>query len=362
MATVELAGVGKSYGAHRAVRGLTLAVESGECLALLGPSGCGKTTTLNMIAGFIEPDAGEIRLAGRPMAGVPPHRRDTGMVFQHYALFPHLTVFDNLAFGLVMRKAPGAEIAERVRQALELVHLGGLERRYPRELSGGQQQRVALARALVIRPTVLLLDEPLSNLDAKLRQEMRLEIGEIQKRLRITTMFVTHDQQEALVIADRIAVMRDGLVEQVDVPAAIYGRPRTPFVARFIGDANFLPGRVLGREGRALVVATDAGERVVLAADGQHAPGQRVVAMVRPEKVRLGLAPGAVENSLKATLKSVAFMGSVTSYQLALGETTLTAALQDAGHLAGLAPGATVYAEWRAEDCLVLDVSGEDGE
>jgi ABC-type Fe3+/spermidine/putrescine transport system ATPase subunit len=355
VATVELTAVCKAYGAHRAVSGLTLAVESGECLALLGPSGCGKTTTLNMIAGFIEPDAGEIRVAGRPMAGVPPHRRDTAMVFQHYALFPHLTVFDNLAFGLVMRKTARPEIAARVGEALALVHLSGLERRYPRELSGGQQQRVALARALVVRPTVLLLDEPLSNLDARLRHEMRLEIVEIQKRLRITTVFVTHDQAEALVIADRIAVMREGLVEQVDVPALIYRRPRTPFVARFIGDANFLPGRVLARDGQTLVVETDGGARVRTVDDAARAPGQRVVTMVRPEKVRLTLAPGNGDNSVEAVLKSVAFMGSITSYQLAVGDLTLTASLHDTAHLPNLAPGGTVYATWQAEDALVLD-------
>ena len=355
MATVELTAVSKAYGAHRAVSGLTLAVESGECLALLGPSGCGKTTTLNMIAGFIEPGAGEIRVAGRPMAGVPPHRRDTAMVFQHYALFPHLTVFDNLAFGLVMRKRARPEIAERVREALALVHLGGLEGRYPRELSGGQQQRVALARALVVRPAVLLLDEPLSNLDARLRNEMRLEIVEIQKRLRITTVFVTHDQAEALVIADRIAVMREGLVEQVDVPALIYHRPRTPFVARFIGDANFLPGRVLGRDGPALVVETDAGAHILAAGDAAHTPGKRVVAMVRPEKVRLTLDPGGGDNSVKAVLKAIAFMGSVTTYQLAVGDLTLTASLHDAAHLTSLTPGGTGYAGWHTEDGLVLD-------
>ncbi|MBI1736430.1 MAG: ABC transporter ATP-binding protein [Candidatus Rokubacteria bacterium] len=355
MATVELAGVSKTFGSHRAVSGLTLGVESGECLALLGPSGCGKTTTLNMIAGFIDPDAGEVRIAGRRMQGVPPYRRDTGMVFQHYALFPHLTVFENLAFGLTMRKTPRADVGARVRQALDLVRLEGLERRYPRELSGGQQQRVALARALVIRPAVLLLDEPLSNLDAKLRQEMRLEIAEIQQRLRITTVFVTHDQEEALVIADRIAVMRDGVVEQVDAPATIYARPRTPFVARFIGDANFLPGRVAGQDARGVTVDTDAGPAVVAATETPRPPGARVVVMVRPEKIRLGRAPSAGDNCLAGELRAIAFTGAVTSYRLTMGATTLTAALHDVAHLAGVAPGDKVYAEWRAADGLALD-------
>jgi ABC-type Fe3+/spermidine/putrescine transport system ATPase subunit len=355
VATVELVGVSKAFGDHRAVSDLTLAVGSGECLALLGPSGCGKTTTLGMIAGFVEPDAGEIRVAGRRMHGVPPYRRDTGMVFQHYALFPHLTVFDNLAFGLIMRKTPRAEIASRVRQALDLVRLPGLERRYPRELSGGQQQRVALARALVIRPAVLLLDEPLSNLDAKLRHEMRLEIAEIQKRLRITTVFVTHDQEEALVIADRIAVMRDGLVEQVDAPGVIYARPRTPFVARFIGDANFLAGRVTGPAAGPVAVDTDAGPTVLAASEVPRRPGERVVVMVRPEKIRLARTTGGAEdNTVAGEVRTIAFTGAVTSYQLVVGATTLTAALHDTAHLAGVAPGDKLYAEWRAADALLL--------
>ena len=356
MAAVELLGVEKSYGAHRAVRGVTLTVESGECLALLGPSGCGKTTTLSMIAGFIDPDAGEVRIGARAMAGVPPYRRDTGMVFQQYALFPHLTVFDNLAFGLTMRKTPRADIGERVRQALALVHLAGLEARYPRELSGGQQQRVALARALVIRPSVLLLDEPLSNLDAKLRQEMRIEIAELRRSLGITTVFVTHDQEEALVIADRIAVMHEGVVDQVDTPTAIYRRPRTAFVARFIGDANFLPGRVSAREARGVAVDADAGVRVVTGDDDARA-GDRVVVMVRPESVRLSVEATSDANCLPAVVRTIAFTGAVTSYQVVIGSATLTAAVHDTTHLAGVAIGTKVYAAWRAGDALVLPES-----
>jgi spermidine/putrescine ABC transporter ATP-binding subunit len=358
VAAVELDAVTKSYGAHRAVSGLTLAVAAGECLALLGPSGCGKTTTLNMIAGFIDPDAGAIRIGERSMVGVPPYRRDTGMVFQQYALFPHLSVFDNLAFGLTMRRTPRDEIGARVREALDLVHLGGLEGRYPRELSGGQQQRVALARALVIRPAVLLLDEPLSNLDAKLRQEMRLEIAQLQKRLAITTVFVTHDQEEALVIADRIAVMRDGVVEQVDTPAGVYGRPRTAFVARFIGDANFLPGGVVAHDGRRATIATDAGVTVLVDDPAPRAAGARVTVMVRPEKVRLAIDRVPGDNVFTAELRAVAFTGAVTTYQLALGSVSLSASLQDSAHLAGLAPGGKVWATWRPADGLVLEATG----
>jgi len=353
VATVELEGVSKAYGAHRAVQELSLSIESGESVALLGPSGCGKTTTLNMIAGFLEPDAGHIRIDGRAVGGVPPYRRNIGMVFQHYALFPHLTVADNLAFGLRMRKADRAEIARRVGGALELVHLGGLERRYPRELSGGQQQRVALARALVVEPAVLLLDEPLSNLDAKLRQEMREEIVELQQRLGITTIFVTHDQEEALAIAQRIAVMDAGRVEQVGAPEAIYGRPRTEFVARFIGEANLLPGEVLGPERGGLAVWVDLGARVLAPADAGFEAGDRVLVMVRPEKMRFGAArAGATENLIEATVRSVSFLGAVTRCHLTAGAQTL---IVTTGEASGLpAAGQRAALEWDSRDCRLL--------
>jgi putative spermidine/putrescine transport system ATP-binding protein len=354
VATVELRDVRKAYGGHAAVRGVSLAVASGERVALLGPSGCGKTTTLGLIAGFLEPDAGTILLDGRPMTGVPPHRRDTAMVFQSYALFPHLTVHDNVAFGLVMRRTPKAEIAARVREALALVRLTGLDARHPRELSGGQQQRVALARALVVRPAVLLLDEPLSNLDARLRQDMRVEMVEIQRRLGITTVFVTHDQEEALAIADRVAVMRDGVLEQVDAPPALYARPRTEFVARFIGEANFLPGRVAGREGDRVVVELEGGGRAVAAGDeASPAAGARVLAMVRPERVRLvaGAAVPGRENALRATVRTVTFLGPVTRCVVVAGERALTVAL---GEGRPPVPGDAVDVEWSAADCRLV--------
>jgi putative spermidine/putrescine transport system ATP-binding protein len=352
VAAVHLRDVSKAYGSHAAVRGLSLHVASGERVALLGPSGCGKTTTLNMIAGFLEPDAGTISIAGQPMAGVPPHRRDTGMVFQSYALFPHLDVHDNLAFGLVMRRTPRQEIEARVRAALALVRLEGLQHRHPKELSGGQQQRVALARALVIKPAVLLLDEPLSNLDAKLRHEMRLEIVEIQQRLGITTIFVTHDQDEALAIADRVAVMNAGVIEQIDTPAGIYHRPRTEFVARFIGEANFLPGRVAEVNGERAVVATDDGGAVVVLREAAAPVGTRVLAMVRPERVRVVRAPAGGDNSVPATVRAVSFLGAVTRCQLAAGSSMLTAALHDTAEAP--APGTAVWIEWSAADCRVV--------
>jgi putative spermidine/putrescine transport system ATP-binding protein len=327
VATVELEGVSKAYGAHRAVHELSLAVDSGESVALLGPSGCGKTTTLNMIAGFLEPDAGHIRIDGRAVDGVPPYRRNIGMVFQHYALFPHLTVADNLAFGLRMRKVGTGEIARRVGGALELVHLGGLERRYPRELSGGQQQRVALARALVVEPAVLLLDEPLSNLDAKLRQTMREEIVELQQRLGITTIFVTHDQEEALAIARRIAVMDAGRVEQVGAPEAIYARPRTEFVARFIGGHN--------------VVAV-GGAKLAVRAD------------------RLRLAPlgdAATDGvGLAATVTDVEYQGSVVQTTLitAGGSELTSVTAEQVFDRDPWKPGARVAVSWEPDDAHAL--------
>jgi spermidine/putrescine ABC transporter ATP-binding subunit len=353
VATVELEGVSKAYGAHRAVHELSLAVDSGESVALLGPSGCGKTTTLNMIAGFLEPDAGHIRIDGRAVDGVPPYRRNIGMVFQHYALFPHLTVADNLAFGLRMRKVGTAEIVRRVGGALELVHLGGLELRYPRELSGGQQQRVALARALVVEPAVLLLDEPLSNLDAKLRQTMREEIVELQRRLGITTIFVTHDQEEALAIARRVAVMDAGRVEQVGAPEAIYARPRTEFVARFIGEANLLPGAVLGAERGGLAVRADSGARLLAPADDAFRPGDRVFVMVRPEKIRFAPAEASgIDNRIEATVRSVSFLGAITRCHLSAGAQPLIVTTGDPADLP--AAGRRAVLEWSSKDCRLL--------
>src|SRR3954468_647380 len=246
---LRLGGLEKRYGSTVAVVGVDLEVREGEFMTLLGPSGCGKTTTLGLIAGFFAPTHGEIYVDGRAVAGLPPFRRDIGVVFQDYALFPHLTAAQNVAFGLRMRNLPAPDIAARVREALELVQLSGLGERRPLELSGGQRQRVALARALVIRPAILLLDEPLSNLDLKLREEMRVEIAELQRRLKITTVFVTHDQGEALVMSDRVAVMNAGVIEQIGAPADIYERPASRFVAEFIGRMNFFPGRIASEGG-----------------------------------------------------------------------------------------------------------------
>ncbi|MGH7265451.1 MAG: ABC transporter ATP-binding protein, partial [Candidatus Rokuibacteriota bacterium] len=241
---LEVVGIRKRYGDVVALHETSLGVEAGRLLFLLGPSGCGKTTTLRIVSGFITPDAGEVRIHGERVDNLPPDRRGLGMVFQHYALFPHMTVFDNVAFGLRMRRVAAAELARRVVRALELVQLRGLESRYPRALSGGQQQRVALARAIVIEPRLLLLDEPLSNLDLKLREQMRSEIRALQRALGITTVFVTHDQDEALTMADEIVVMTEGRVVQRGTPAHLYERPANRFVAHFLGESNLESGRV----------------------------------------------------------------------------------------------------------------------
>ena len=283
MARLELEHLVKRYGAAYAVQDLSLEVADGELICFLGPSGCGKTTTLRMIGGFIVPDGGDIRIDGASVLKQPPERRPTGMVFQRYTLWPHMDIWHNVAFGLQLRRIPRREVDRRVREALDLVGLPGIEKRNPAQLSGGQQQRIALSRALVLEPRILLLDEPLSNLDAQLRVRMREEITTIQRRVGITTVFVTHDQEEALSIADRIAVMHDGVLEQVATPSELYARPATRFVATFIGTMNLLDGRVDGRD-RAV-----AGPFTLpLPPDHGLNDGARLTAGIRPEDVAIG--------------------------------------------------------------------------
>ncbi len=304
-AHLRLAEVTKRFGPTVAVDRVSLEIEEGSFFTLLGPSGCGKTTLLRVVAGFHLPDRGEVYLRERRITHLPPHLRGTAMVFQEYALFPHMTVEENVAYGLRMRRVPAAEARARVARVLELVGLVGQEGKYPHQLSGGQQQRVALARALVVEPEVLLLDEPLSNLDAKLRVRVREELRELQRRLGQTTVYVTHDQEEALALSDRIGVMNEGRVLQVGTPEEIYLRPKNRFVAEFVGLANFLEGYWVSPG----VVRTATGDlRVGQAA----APGGRALLAVRPEEVRLhrGAPEGAV-NLLRGRVRSVTFLGSV---------------------------------------------------
>src|SRR5262249_54897932 len=296
MAAVRLVALTKRYGEDvAAVRDLTLEIRHGELLSLLGPSGCGKTTTLRLIAGFLAPDAGEIWLGDRrlssPGQAVPPERRGMSMLFQSYAVWPHKTVAENVTYGLKFRAVPRSEWPRRLRDALALVRLDGFGDRYPGELSGGQQQRVALARALVVEPAILLLDEPLSNLDAHLREEMRFEIRRLHEALHITTVYVTHDQAEAMVTSDRIAVMNAGRVEQVGTPAEVYERPATAFVAGFIGRTTLFKGRI-GADQR---VACEGGLLLVTTAGSEHSPGEAVAVSIRPHAITLG--PAAVASA-----------------------------------------------------------------
>ncbi len=320
---VELRGIVRRYGATVAVREVSLTVSRGEFFTLLGPSGCGKTTLLRIVAGLLPPDAGDVLFDGRAVTHLPPWERNIGMVFQNYALWPHLTVFDNVAFGLVERRLPPREIRTRVHEALELVGLQGLAHRFPSQLSGGQQQRVALARALVMRPGLLLLDEPLSNLDAKLRAQMRSELVRLQRELGITTLYVTHDQEEALVLSTRIAVMRAGEVVQVGRPRELYEQPRDPFVADFLGGANLLAGTVVeSRE--AVVVRLNSGEVLHSAhRPPSAAPGAAVVVAIRPEHLRLCPPDAADAPALEGTVRMVVDLGWAFHAEVALRDGTL---------------------------------------
>ncbi len=325
MSEVRVDKIVKRFGTTTAVAGIDLTMPSGRLFFLLGPSGCGKTTLLRMIAGFETPTSGTIRFGELDVTDLPPEKRDAGMVFQGYALWPHLSVFENVAFGLRVRKTPEAELRTRVGEALELVRMTGLGDRKPTQLSGGQQQRVALARALAFRPGVLLLDEPLSNLDAKLRLEMRTEIRRIVDEADITTIYVTHDQEEALSLADGLAVLRDGRVEQVGAPRELYLNPSTRFTASFLGDTNFLEGTIERRQGDDIEVATDAGP-IRLRSDRGGEPGARAVLSIRPEAIRIASQdrPAPPEwNRLEAKLDGSVFLGDAAEYGVTIGESAL---------------------------------------
>ena len=352
MATVSLQHVTKSYGDVVAVSDVTLTVAHGEFVALLGPSGCGKTTTLQMLAGFVEVTSGEILIDGKSMRGIPPHKRNIGVVFQSYALFPHLTVFDNVAFGLKMRNIEPSEIAERVNRALRLVQLTGLDKRYPRELSGGQQQRVALARALVIEPAVLLLDEPLSNLDANLREQMRFEIREIQKRIGITTVFVTHDQNEAMAVADRMVVMSKGQVRQVGTAQEIYEHPRDLFVATFIGQANLLRGTIAAVRDAEVELGLDIGQRAIARHNGNARVGDLKILALRPEDLQLGAEEQPGMNNIRGTVMRASYLGAATNVGVRIGDATLVVSIPRGRGV--VREGEPVVVHWRPSAGIVL--------
>ncbi|MFG2583081.1 ABC transporter ATP-binding protein [Streptomyces malaysiensis] len=341
-ATVEFRRLRREFGKTIALDGLDLAVRPGELLALLGPSGCGKTTALRLLAGFEHPDAGEVLVDGQDVTGVPAHRRDAGMVFQSYSLFPHLSAVDNVAFGLRMRKVRTAERRARAAELLELVGLGDKGERFPHQLSGGQQQRVALARALALRPRVLLLDEPLSALDAKVRLTLREEIRRLQRELGITTLFVTHDQEEALSMADRVAVMRAGRLEQCAPPSELYGRPATAFVAEFVGTMSRIPGHLDGTTVEVL------GQR--LPADGEVPATPEVDVLVRPEAVHV-----AAEGQGDARVVATAFLGATTRLTVRMADGVEIKADLSTHEAAALAAGTAVRVSLPRRPVLVAE-------
>jgi spermidine/putrescine transport system ATP-binding protein len=367
---VRLVELTKLYSDVRAVDSVTLDIGSGEFFSLLGPSGCGKTTTLRMIGGFEAPTSGRIELQGRDVTQDPPERRPVNMVFQSYALFPHLNVFDNVAFGLRRRKVPQDEVRRRVSETLYLVRLTGFDRRRTDQLSGGQAQRVALARALVNRPTVLLLDEPLGALDLKLRKQLQVELKRIQTEVGITFVYVTHDQEEALALSDRIAVMRAGHVEQLGTPEELYDRPATRFVAGFIGTMNLLSGEVVALAGRTALIRLRGGEQFAVGRDGLTS-GQTVEVAVRPEVIEVrpshgevgagaGTADAVTAESIAGHVEQAAYLGTSISYlvRTASGQQIAAVTPRSAGRLP---VGSGVAVRWSPEDALLLPEEPETG-
>ncbi len=354
MSFVEFRGVSKTFGRTLAVEELDLSIAQGEFFSLLGPSGCGKSTTLRMLAGFIAPSTGSIFVNGRDITALPPEKRDIGIVFQNYAIFPHMTVFDNIAFGLVERKEDAATIRRKVEAALEQVGLKGYGERYERELSGGQKQRVALARVLVIEPEILLLDEPLSALDKKMREEMKFWIKNIQQSVGSTTIYVTHDQSEALTMSDRMAVMNAGRLLQTGTPIEIYEQPNSRFIADFIGESNLLAGRLSNAtEGTGAVTVGDATIPVALTQPGLLVGGE-VALMIRPEQIRLQPVDDSEAPKLKGRIADEVYQGSLRRYRISAAGQTITVEVPNRPELAQLPTGAEVALYWKSESGVVL--------
>jgi spermidine/putrescine transport system ATP-binding protein len=368
-AAIELVGIAKRFHSRRgvvaAVERVDLVIGEGEFFSLLGPSGCGKTTTLRMIGGFEEPTEGQILLHGVDVVGVPPNRRDVNMVFQSYALFPHMSVFDNVAFGLRRKSVDSSQVRTRVNEMLELVQLEGKSDRRPRELSGGQQQRVALARALVNKPRALLLDEPLAALDLKLRQAMQIELKRIQREVGITFIFVTHDQNEALTMSDRLVVMNAGRIEQLGSPREVYERPRTRFVAGFIGTSNLITGTVQSMDGGTALLETRADESIAVpdAASVGARAGAPLDITVRPEKIVVSVErPEPGRCAIRGTVTEIVYLGTATHYAIRTADgSDLLVFVQNASDSDDIARrGADVWLSWRPEHSLALATSPQD--
>jgi putative spermidine/putrescine transport system ATP-binding protein len=348
-AYLRLDGIGKSYGDIAVVRDVSLGVERGRVLTILGPSGCGKTTTLTMIAGFVRPDSGNIVMDGRAVDHLSSHERGAAMVFQNYALFPHLTVTQNIAFGLRMRRLARAEVAREVDAMLERVHLAPFRGRYPRELSGGQQQRVALARALIIKPKILLLDEPFSSLDAKLRKQLRSEFLEVHRSFGITSIFVTHDLEEAFALSDKVAVMNAGRLEQVGAPAEIFAQPRSRFVADFVGHKNIFPVE-RAEPGTGGAVLTMPG----FSMQAKKMPPGAALVSIPVHRVQVSRAPLGVANAYPAMLSAITYLGPLVLLGLRIGEVSLECQLPSSPEIEMLRVGDTLQAGWAPDDIIMI--------
>lgn len=355
MGIVRLEGVTKKFGDVIAVDHVSIDVKRNEFFSLLGPSGCGKTTTLRMIAGFINPTEGSVYIEEEKVNNIPPYKRKTNMVFQNYALFPHMTVHDNVAFGLKMKKVDKKEITRLVKNALEIVRLSGYEKRYPKQLSGGEQQRVALARAIVTNPSVLLLDEPLSNLDAKLRQQMRRELKEIQKKIGITAIYVTHDQAEALSMSDRIVVLNQGRVEQIGTSTEIYQNPSSNFVANFIGQLNTFKGKILSIRHPEVKILTDCGLELYIPHEKELSENSPITVGIRPERINITKNQSlSLKNSFIGKIEYVSFLGSDIQYICSINDHKITVVTQNKRERPIYKQGEEVYIEWDTAECIIL--------
>jgi putative spermidine/putrescine transport system ATP-binding protein len=354
---VQFSEVQKSYdGETLVVKDLNLSIRAGEFLTMLGPSGSGKTTTLMMLAGFEVPTHGRIFLDGRPIDNVPPHKRNIGMVFQNYALFPHMTVAENLAFPLEVRRLAKAQIEAKIKRALDMVKLSGFASRRPGQLSGGQQQRVALARALVFEPKLVLMDEPLGALDKQLREHMQLEVKHIHRDLGVTVVYVTHDQSEALTMSDRIAVFNDGAIQQLATPDDLYERPQNSFVAQFIGENNRLRGTVVSVNGTACQVEVESGARVEAVPVKVDGVGSPTTLSLRPERVKLNPINGACTNTFSARVEELIYLGDHTRVRTSVcGNQDFVVKVPNSEGVPDLAPGAAITVGWKKEDCRALD-------